>query len=84
MNKRVCINTLKSKVESPYQLDYKQLAKGSNDEEDRHSAIMSSFSSKSNKDSEALVNMANLPKEVSKRLEKKNNDSNNKKSPLRK
>lgn len=38
----------------------KWLAGGSDDEEDRHSATLSSFSSNSNKDSEAMLNMADL------------------------
>lgn len=50
-------------------LDYKWLSGGSNDEEDRHPAIVSSFSSTSNKDSKAVVNMADLLKDVSTGLE---------------
>lgn len=51
-------------------LDYKRLAGGSNNEGDRQSAVVSSFSSNSSKDLEAAANMANLPDEVLKRLEK--------------
>lgn len=63
-------------------LDYKWLVRGSDDEEDRQSAIVSSFFSNSNKVLEVMVNVADLPEEVSKRLEKQKSDSNNKKSPL--
>lgn len=51
-------------------LDYKWLVRGSSDEKDKHSAIVLSFSSISNKDSEAMVNMADLLKKVSKIHEK--------------
>lgn len=50
-------------------LDQKLLARGS-DEEDSHSTMVSSFSSNSIKDSEVMVNMGDLPDEVSQRLEK--------------
>lgn len=60
---------IKKGVATP--LDYKCLVGGSNDEEDTQSAIVSSFSSISIKDSEDIANMADLPNEVSKILEKK-------------
>lgn len=46
------------------------MAKGSKDDEDRLSTIVSSFSSNSIKDSEATVNMVDLLVEVSKRLQR--------------
>lgn len=38
------------------------------DEDDKHSAIVSSYSSTSMKDGNAMVNMADLSEEISKRL----------------
>lgn len=42
---------------------------GGIDEEDGHFAIVSSYFSTSTKDSEAMTNVADIPDEVSKRLD---------------
>lgn len=51
-------------------LDCKWLARWSDEDEDTHSAIMSSFSSNTIRDLEVMVNMVYLPDEFAKRLEK--------------